>query len=83
MQVVILEAEHGAERLSLWDDDGAFLEVDPEIEHSGVRVGEDREETEPAVTVEGLQAALDCELEEDRRLKIQLEQQQETLEKEV
>ena len=42
---------------------GAFLEVDPEIKHVGARVGEDREETEPAVTIEGLQAALDCALE--------------------
>ena len=82
VQVVILEAEHGAERLSLWDDDGAFLEIDPEIEHVGARGGEDGVETEPVVTVEGLQAALDCALEENKRLKTQLEQQQETLEKE-
>ena len=45
-------------------------------------VGEDGEETEPAITVEGLQAALDCVLWENKRLKTQLEQQQETLEKE-
>ena len=29
VQVVIAKAEHGAERLSLWDDDGSFLDVDP------------------------------------------------------
>lgn len=67
MQVVISEAEHGAERLSLWDDDGAFLEVDPEIEHVGARGGDDREETEPAITVEGLQAALACALKENEQ----------------
>ena len=67
VQVVISEAEHGAERLSLWDDDGAFLEVDPEIEHVGARGGDDRGETDPAVTVEGLQAALACALEENEQ----------------
>ena len=50
MQVVISEAEHGAERLSLWDDDGAFLEVDPEIEHVGACGSDDRGETEPDIT---------------------------------
>ena len=82
VQVVISEAEHGAERLSLWDDDGAFLEVDPEIEHVGARRGDDRGETDPAVTVEGLQAALACALEENEQLKAQLEQHRENLEKE-
>ena len=82
MQVVISEAEHGAERLSLWDDDGAFLEVDPEIEHVGARGGDDRGETDPAITVEGLQAALACALEENEQLKAQLEQHRENLEKE-
>ena len=37
VQVVILEAEHGVDYLSLWDDDGAFLEADLEIKHVGAK----------------------------------------------
>ena len=48
----------------------------------GARGDDDREETEPAITVEELQAALACALEENEQLKAQLEQHRETLEKE-
>ena len=65
VQVVILEVEHGMEDLSFWNNEGALLEVDPEIEHVGARRSDDREKTEPANTIEGLQAALNCTLEEN------------------
>ena len=78
VQVVISEAEHGAERLSLWDDDGWFLDVDP-----GSPDGDGGEkETESAVTVGELQAALDHALEENAQLRVELQQQQMALEEE-
>jgi len=76
VQVVISEAEHGVERLSLWDDDGLFLDVDPGSPDGGG--GE--KETESAATVGELQAALDHALEENAQLRVELQQQQMALE---
>ena len=76
--VVITEAECGAERLALWDDDGSFLDVHPETpEGEG---DEDRTDSEP--TTEELQSALDRALEENALLKTQMTQQQAALEEE-
>ena len=78
VQVVISEAERGAERLSLWDDDGSFLDVDPESPDGD---GSEKE-TESAATVGELQAALDHALEENAQLRVELQQQQTALEEE-
>ena len=53
------------EDLSFWNNEGALLEVDPEIEHMRAPRSDDREKTEPAITIEGLQAALNCALEQN------------------